>query len=412
MLGGTGTTSGGAPLAASRGGGTLARVTGTLVSGTSSVLTTGGVSVRGTIKGVDSAVLSHLVLGTSHVDDVTGNVLRIHSLPSGINGVLDARGLRGNLAVGGITIPFNIITVVCRDQPGIASSTTTLDFGDKGIYILENNGRTFGSTGTVIFTLGSTLGRYKVYRSCMGLVRSAAHRDTGRLVATINCISVLVPHNNGNLVRTYIRGTGIPYVRAKANVYRVFISGATSVGVTLGVVSGTGADHPSMYGTTRILLMSGNVTSRFLPGLCRVFGNEMRLHNSSTMYSVVPMGGSSSSSFSARFLSCVVTIGVISNMERTVSRVTGRSARRDRDVVAGSGRGTSCFALYISSTTICIGTSAHFASNNRFKLNYRVKVSARGLRTEKPVKLDRVGACGCVVGKGNRIEWRCIGWGI
>lgn len=91
-------------------------------------------------------------------------------------------------------------------------------------------------------------------------------------------------------------------------------------------------------------------------------------------------------------------------MRRTVTRVGGCGAGRSRTVVAGGCRRTRGFLSRISTTTICIGTSAHFASKFRFNFKTRVNVDARGLRTEKPVKLLTLAAAGCVVCKGKRMH--------
>lgn len=97
-------------------------------------------------------------------------------------------------------------------------------------------------------------------------------------------------------------------------------------------------------------------------------------------------------------------MGVMSDLSRTVTRVGGCGASRSRTVVAGGCSITREFLGRVSSTYICIGTSAHFSSKGRFNLNTRVKVDARGLRTENPVKLRTLADCGCVVCKGNRIH--------
>lgn len=102
-------------------------------------------------------------------------------------------------------------------------------------------------------------------------------------------------------------------------------------------------------------------------------------------------------------------MGMISSIRRTVTRVGGCGAGRSRTVVAGSCARTRGFLSRMSTTTICIGTSAEFASKGRFKFNTRVKVDARGLRTENPVKLLTLAAAGCVVCNGKRMhpwsEW-------
>lgn len=98
-------------------------------------------------------------------------------------------------------------------------------------------------------------------------------------------------------------------------------------------------------------------------------------------------------------------MGVMSGVSRTVRRVCGCKANRDRYVIARGSRTTGRFVSEISTTTICHGTDAHFASNNRFNFKTRVNVSARGLRTENPLNLPRLASFGCRVFKGNRVEW-------
>lgn len=401
-------------MAARRGGGTLLTVTTTLHTGDRAVVLRGGGSLRGNgTTNLGSNLLSELVLGRTEVGSVTLTTRGITSLPSPYNELLSRVGEPGNLSVGGVSIPVNIVNVVCRTHPGIAISTTKLYLGDSGTIVLHNNGRTVGSGVTLTSIVHATVRSYNFSGGYVRLMASVSHRSTGRVVAVGNCVSYLVPHNNGKLVEDIIHGSAIPIVRANSKGYRVCISRDTSVRVTTGVVFGTGARHVNIYGTYRDLIVRSNVVGGTLPTVgTELSAGGIRVHNS--RHTVVTTGNilpTDSRSFTRRCLSCVVDIGAISDLSRTVERVGGCSAGRDRTVVARGGTGTSRFLTEVSSSSICIGTSAEFASNNRFNLDTRVNVSARGLRTENPVNLQRLAAAGCLVCNGNRIHWNWEGFG-
>lgn len=122
----------------------------------------------------------------------------------------------------------------------------------------------------------------------MRVVRRASRRVTGRFVRLASCLSILVPHNSTHLVGTIIGGTGIPIVRAKTKGYRLCISGSTRFSVTRGVIIGTGYRHPSIYGTTRGLLVRRSITRGFLPHITRTLRRQrIRLHNSRQAYTVL-----------------------------------------------------------------------------------------------------------------------------
>lgn len=253
-----------------------------------------GTTRRGKLPGI---LLSELLLSPSEVSNVTGNIVRITSLPSPINGALSSVAEPGNLQIGGISIPLKIVTIVFRTHPGIASSTTSLYLGSNGYSILHNNGRTVRSGATVFGMVHTTLGGSPLPRSYVRFVASVSRRDTGRLVAVGGCMSILVPHNDTELVNAIIGGSAIPIVRANINGYRVCISGSTSLSVTTSVVFGTGASHPSMYGTTRDLLVRGSITR----GTLGLVGGQLsrggiRLHNSGASGRVLPSVGRTSRS--------------------------------------------------------------------------------------------------------------------
>lgn len=193
----------------------------------------------------------------------------------------------------------------------------------------------------------------------------------------------------------------MPIVRAKTKVYRACFSGTNSLAGKTTVIGGTGAHEIDIYGTVSYLLLrQKHLTS--LPTLYTpLIRDQMVLCTSRPTCRTLRKGcptrllrPTALRDCNARFLSCGVTVGAMSSMTRTMARVCACNSKRDSYVIARSGRTTTFFAQTISTTYICIGTPASFASKNRFNLKTRVNVDARGLRTHNPVKLERVAACG------------------
>lgn len=83
-------------------------------------------------------------------------------------------------------MPLNIIKVVCRSEPGIATSTFNLYFGAKGTMVLHNKDSTVRSGGTVAHTVGANLHGTGLSRSLVLLMRSADERIMGRVVGVRN----------------------------------------------------------------------------------------------------------------------------------------------------------------------------------------------------------------------------------
>lgn len=152
-------------------------------------------------------------------------------------------------------IPLNIINVVCRTHPGIAISTSDLYLGAKGTIVLHKDSATVRSGGTVIGIVRRTLRGDSLPSSTIRLVRSADQRATSKVFGLGRCLSILVPQKKTGLVGAMIRGSAIPMLRANTNGYRICVSRDTSGRVTVGVTVGTGARHPSIYGTYRAVVI-------------------------------------------------------------------------------------------------------------------------------------------------------------
>lgn len=384
-----------------RGGHILRGVTSRLRTRDRVVLGTGTRSITSTHTGnLNRTVLSHLTLAPTQLGNVTSSIHRIYGLTSPIKRMVSNDMLSDNLHLRHHHMPLKIVNIVCRTHPGIAISITSLYLGANGTIVLHNNGRAYHAGTTAITIVRSTLGSYNLPTNTIRTVSGPSHTLIDRVLHVSGCVSVLVPHNNTNLRGLYHRRSAVPIVANNVNMYRVCISRDMRVTRTLGIVIGTGARHPDAYGAIRALLIGGGVTSDFLPTLDgRVTRDNIALRTSTTTLTrlrtnptgIITIGTRRCSS---RFLSLSLGIGVIDSLSSTVTRVHRRNARRSSTVLAHSVHGTRHFIGRISSSTICIGTSAHFASNNRFNLNTRITMDARGLRTHNPVKLRTLAACG------------------
>lgn len=316
----------------------------------------------------------------------------------------------GNVIVHGVAIPFNIVNIVCRTHPGIAFSIFSLYFGDKGTYILGKNSSTSDSGHTLITVVRSMLAERNISPTIYALL-PPSHRTAARLLGTINLISLVVPQNDDSLVGCIHSRTHMPIVRAKTNVYRACFSGSKSGRGKHRVIGGTGAHHIDIYGTLSYLVIRHSQLNS-LPCLYKGLSNDGIVVCTSrptftTLSKRCPatlLRPTATSDFNARFLSCGVTVHAISSLSRTLRRVTHCDSGRDRDVIDRSARTVHHFRRVISTTYICTGMSATFASKTRFNFKTRVNVDARGLRTHNPVTLPRLAACGCVVRKSKRVQ--------
>lgn len=176
------------------------------------------------------------------------------ALPSALKEILGSGALRGNLRLRQMTIPFNIVNVVCRTHPGMACSIFSLYFGDKGTYMLGNKESTGTSGSTNIRLVREILVGRNIGPGMYALLPTA-RRTANRVLGTINCVSLYVPHNKGGLVGFIHSATGMPIVRAKTNIMRYCFSGSNSLRVNGHVVAGTGYQEIDMYGTLSYLLV-------------------------------------------------------------------------------------------------------------------------------------------------------------
>lgn len=343
---------------------------------------------------------SQLELARRQLQKVTSSVHGITALPSPLNEVLGRDVHPGNVELAGVDIPFKIVNVVCRTHPGIDFSIFSLYLGDNGTYVLGKKDSTSCSGHTVMRIVRRMLQRFGVSARVIRLLPTS-HRTAQRLLRTTKCMSLVVPHNDDTLVSFMQRGTAVPMVRANTNVYRACFSRCKSATGKTAVVRGTGAHHIDIYGTLSYIVIRRDELSS-LPLLYRGLGTSGIVVCTSpstcrTLRKRCPtklLGPTAPRDFKARFLSCGVTVGAIGDFRGTLKRVRRCDSQRDRDVIARGPRHTTLFAHVMSTTYMCAGMSATFASKTRFKLKTRVNVDARGLRTHKPVKLRRVASCG------------------
>lgn len=388
-------------------GSTLLRVVRGLRTKGRGVFTTGEVSLTttGTSK-LPPTIVGQLTFSRKGLTSDVDNVQRLVSLPSPMKGIALTHRLSRKLHLCHIAYPVNIVTVVFRTHPSTVVRVSSLTIGDKGYTVLGNKGRA-GRAGHILF---SVLRRTSASTGLPSrtLFRTRRRDRVSRLLAYHRSMSLVVPQNSGTFIRRVVDHAGVPIVKRTSNVYRVCISGSCSVTGTVPVIVSTGARCATTYGTTRALLIRQSVTGSFLPMLRGTAKRGcVHLHNAGRTKRVVPLSVVRSSSFHRRCLSLILTIGVISNIRRTVSRVGECNSRRASTVVARGVGATTQFVRLISSTNICRGTSAHFTSKFQCNFNTRINVSANGLRTENPIKLRKLLSCGCGLFNGNRVIRSC-----
>lgn len=322
----------------------LLTITSTTVGGASFVLDRG----RGSLRHVPSASpgCSHLGLAGDHLRSVTTSVHGMTTLPSPLKGILGRGMLPGKLGVGEIDMPFNIVNVVCRTHPGIDFSMFSLYLGDNGTYVLGNKDSTSCSGHTVVDIVRRMLRRFGMSARVIRLLPTS-ERTATRLLRTGSCMSLVVPHNDDDLVGFMHRGTAMPIVRANTNMYRAFFSHCNSVDVNPSVVTGTGAHQIDMYGTLSYLVVRTSdltgLPSLYLPlrsdGM-RVFTSRPTCRDLHSGCPIRLLELTARSYCNERFLSCGVTVGAIGSFRRTLTRVQGCNSGRDRYVVASSGAHT------------------------------------------------------------------------
>jgi glutamate-5-semialdehyde dehydrogenase len=352
---------------------------------------------KGLNSGLNNALIDRLMLDDIRVNNIVQDLRKVISLSDPVGEIFEELSLENGLKVYKIRVPIGVLGVIYESRPNVTVDVSGLALKSGNCVILRGGSETINSNREIISIIQDSLSASAIPDDAVQFVDTADRKAVEEMLKLHQYIDILIPRGSQKLHEYCRENSQIPVMTGGIGICHLYVDEGARLDDSLAVIRNAKIQRPSVCNALDTLLVHRSIAARFIPEVIeelRKDGVKFYVPNQDFSYlrdkdmDVVFLA--SEDDFKREWLSLVLGIKVVNDLDEAVSHITTHSTGHSDGILTEDLEKADKFVNSIDSAVVYVNASTRFTDGSQLGLGAEVAISTQKLHARGPMALKEL----------------------
>ena len=344
--------------------------------------------------GLSPALLDRLTLNEERLLGMVSDLKDVARLSDPVGEIFDEEVLENGLQVHKQRVPLGVLGVIYESRPNVTLDVASLALKSGNTAILRGGSETLSTNRALVDVICSSLAKIGLSRDVVQFVDDPDRSLVMELLKLYEYIDMIIPRGGAVLHKFCRENSLIPVITGGIGICHLFVDDSANLDAALQVIRNAKIQRPTVCNALDTVLVHEKVANNFIPRLVKLLaadGVSFRADPSS--YAILSdmshetVRSAGPDDFDTEWLSLVLGIKVVSNLEEAVEHIATHSTSHSDGILTGSEKQSARFVSEVNSAVVYVNASTRFTDGGQLGLGAEVAVSTQRLHARGPMGL-------------------------
>ena len=374
----------------------LTRLAASLQEQTEQILSANQLDIAaGRENGLGDALIDRLMLNSSRITAMAGDLESLAAMPDPIGTLIDERIAANGILARRVRVPLGVIAVIYEARPNVTVDISALGLKSGNVVILRGGKETIATNLCLVGIIHKALEACDLPVDAVQFIDDADRALVTQLVKMDRFVDMLIPRGGNNLQQFCKQEATMPVMLGGIGICHLYVDASADLDRALAVIQNAKVQRPTVCNALDTLLVNQEVAAKFLPLVAAALhadGVLFRLDKSAQKY--LPMDAekgilpAQENDFDTEWLSLVLGIKVVPDLQTAIEHIWQHSTFHSDGILTETEDHANQFVAQVDSAVVYVNASTRFSDGSQLGLGGEVAVSTQRLHARGPIGLE------------------------
>ena len=317
-----------------------------------------------------------LMLTDKRLDDITGDMRNVATLPSPLGHITKQNTLPNGLRLCRISVPFGVIGMIYEARPNVTYDVFSLCFKSGNACVLKGGKDADASNREGVALIHEVLERFGVCPDVVTLL-PATHEATGEMLNAVGYVDLCIPRGGRKLI-DFVRDTArIPVIETGAGVVHVYFDKDGDLEKGRAIINNSKTRRVSVCNALDTLLIHKDRAAD-LPQLL------------APMEGKVEFFFDDESRYDTEFMDYKMNVVTVDSLEDALDHIDRHGSGHSEAIVTEDEEAARRFQAHVDAACVYWNAPTSFTDGAQFGLGAEIGISTQKLGPRGPMALEEI----------------------
>lgn len=317
-----------------------------------------------------------LMLTDKRLDDITGDMRNVATLPSPLGHITKQNTLPNGLRLCRISVPFSVIGMIYEARPNVTYDVFSLCFKSGNACVLKGGKDADASNREGVALIHEVLERFGVCPDVVTLL-PATHEATGEMLNAVGYVDLCIPRGGRKLI-DFVRDTArIPVIETGAGVVHVYFDKDGDLEKGRAIINNSKTRRVSVCNALDTLLIHKDRAAD-LPQLL------------APMEGKVEFFFDDESRYDTEFMDYKMNVVTVDSLEDALDHIDRHGSGHSEAIVTEDEEAARRFQAHVDAACVYWNAPTSFTDGAQFGLGAEIGISTQKLGPRGPMALEEI----------------------
>ena len=347
--------------------------------------------------GMNAALLDRLMLNSSRLEGIAGDVINVASIQDPVGEMFDVRTLPNGMVTGRKRVPLGVIGSIYESRPNVTIDISVLCLKSGNAVILRGGKETIRSNQALVKVVQDAVYRAGVPEGAVQFVDNTDHALVEHMLKMNKYIDLIVPRGGAGLIRFVSETASMPVVTGGIGVCHTYVDKCADMEKAVAIVYNAKVQRPTVCNALDSVIVHKDIAEEYLPVLAAELKKAgVELHCDEKSLSILQSDKSlnikpaSDEDWGKEFLSLVAAVKVVDSLDEALQHIQRYGSGHSEAIVTEDYTSGMRFLNEVDAACVYLNASTRFTDGAQFGLGAEVGISTQKFHARGPLGLKEL----------------------
>ena len=334
-----------------------------------------------------------LLLTRERLDGIAGDMLKVASLPSPLDRVLDARILPNGLQLRKISVPFGVIGVIYEARPNVTFDVFSLCFKSGNVCLLKGGRDADRSNRAAVSLIKRALDEEGADPNAVNLL-PATHEAASELLDAVGYVDLVIPRGGRRMIDFVRDHARIPCIETGAGVVNTYFDASGDLEKGRRIITNAKTRRVSVCNALDCMIIHASRLAD-LPVLVREMSDRVTLYADPRAYAALEgrypadrLQTAGTDAFGTEYMDYKMAVKTVDSLSEALDHIRRYGSGHSEAIVTEDPAAARSFQRAVDAACVYVNAPTSFTDGAQFGLGAEIGISTQKLGARGPMGLE------------------------
>lgn len=358
--------------------------------------------------GMGAAMLDRLMLNSSRLKGISGDVKTIAKLPDPVGEVIEERTLPNGLLLSKRRVPLGVIGAIFESRPNVTVDISTLCLKSGNACILRGGKESGRSNLALAETVQEAAYKAGIPRGSIQFIESTDRSLVDHMLKMKDSIDLVIPRGGAALIKFVKENAAMAVVAGGIGVCHTYVDKTADLDKAVAIVYNAKVQRPTVCNALDCVLVHKDVAQAFLPRMAAELAKaNVEMHCDHKSLAILKsldglkVHPAVDEDWGKEFLALIAAIKVVDSLDEALAHIDTYGSGHSEAILSEDKISIDRFLNEVDAACVYANASTRFTDGSQFGMGAEIGISTQKFHARGPMALREISSYKwCIRGSG------------